>query len=347
VEHGGLEGSRDRPMAERLPTADTPVVLPDVALRGLSRGREAKLLGTLAVAGVVAVGLVGTTRYLRNFWLYRGFPAPKDPALVQPGHAERIYVASAALGGRRQPVDVYLPPRYEADGRLRYPVLYLLHGFPGRPAAFLQTVRLGVVEDILLQRRRVRPFILVMPFGSTGTFTDKEWANGVRPGQGWETFVARDLVRAVDARFPTIRSGSGRALAGLSEGGYGALNIGLHHPGEFKVLESWSGYERADDLRSIFGGNRELLRENSPLVTLRQAAARLRRDHTYVWAYSGTTDSFRTQNAAFADELEHAGIPHRFRLLRGGHTWAIWRAQAANALLAASRHLGAGGGAGV
>ena len=46
----------------------------------------------------------------------------------------------------------------------------------------------------------------------------------------WETFVARDVVRAIDARYRTIRSGAGARVAGLSEGGYGALNIGIHHP---------------------------------------------------------------------------------------------------------------------
>jgi enterochelin esterase-like enzyme len=312
----------------------------DSVLRGLRGGREARLAAALGAAALVAFGLLGAVRYLQNFWLYRGFPPPKDPALVQAGHAERMYVTSAALGGRRQPVDVYLPPGYEAAGTARYPVMYLLHGFPGRPGAFLRTVRLGVVEDVLLHRHRVRPFILVMPFGSTGTFTDKDWANGVRSGEAWETFVSHDLVGAVDSRFRRSSTGSGRVLAGLSEGGYGALNIGLHHPGEFRVLESWSGYERADNLKSIFGGDRTLLRANSPLTTLTGVAGRLRASRTYVWGYSGTTDSFRAQNADFARALARVGIPHRFKQVRGGHNWAFWRAQAADALLAASHHLG-------
>jgi enterochelin esterase-like enzyme len=308
------------------------------------RGWVARALLGLALAGVVAVGIVGSVGYVLNFWRYRGFPPPKDPAFVhEVGVTQRFYVASAALGGRSQPVDVYLPPGYASNPQRRYPVMYLLHGFPGRPGAFLRTVRMGVVEDVLLAKHRIRPFILVMPFGSTGTFTDKEWANGVGQNQGWETFVARDLVRAVDTRYRTIARGAGRVVAGLSEGGYGALNIGLHHPGEFKVLESWSGYERADNLKSIFGGDRALLAANSPLVTLPHAAAALRRDRTYVWGYSGTTDSFRGQNAEFVRELARAGIPHRFRLVRGGHNWSIWRAQAANALLVASHHVGASG----
>jgi enterochelin esterase-like enzyme len=310
----------------------------------LARSWVLRGAAVIALVALVAVGLLGTLRYLSNFWLYRGFPPPRDPAFVRnAGSAERFYVVSSALGNHRQPVDVYLPPGYQTHLREHYPVMYLLHGFPGRPGAFLQTVRLGVVEDVLLARHRIRPLILVMPFGSTGTFTDKEWANGVGRNQAWETFVARDLVRAVDSHYRTIPHGADRVVAGLSEGGYGALNIGLHHPGEFRVLESWSGYERAADLKSIFGGNRALLAVNSPLTTLAGVASALRKAKTYVWAYSGTTDSFNDQNAAFAHELARAGIVHRFRLVRGGHNWAIWRDQAAGALLAASEHLGGAG----
>jgi enterochelin esterase-like enzyme len=178
-----------------------------------------------------------------------------------------------------------------------------------------------------------------MPFGSTGTFTDKEWANGIRANEGWETFVARDLVHAIDARYRTIPTGAARALGGLSEGGYGALNIGLHHPGEFHVLESWSGYEKADNLRSIFGGDQQLLALNSPLETVDAVAPVLRRAHTYVWFYSGTTDRLRKQNRAFEAELAGLGIPHRFFLVRGGHNWGLWRGEASLALLAAEDHL--------
>jgi len=326
------------------PGAETGRVITEHGLRPphAPRGhRSIRVVGVLVAGALVATGLVGAMRYWSGFWLYRGFPPPRDPLSVASGEATRIYVESPALGGRSQPVDVYLPPGYRRDPGIRYPVMYLLHGFPGRPGAFLQTVRMGVVEDVLLHAHRIRPFILVMPFGSTGTFTDKEWANGVRRGQGWETFVARDLVRSVDARFRTIPRGGGRVLAGLSEGGYGALNIGLHHPREFRVLESWSGYERADDLKSIFGGDRVLLRANSPLDTLPAAVPALRHAGTFVWLYSGTTDSFQRENESFAAALGRAGIAHRFRLVRGGHNWAIWRAQAADALIAASRRLAA------
>jgi enterochelin esterase-like enzyme len=296
-----------------------------------------------ALASFLAAGMLGAYRYLDNFWVYRGFAPPTDPAYVhRTGTTARFYLASPALGGRRQPVDVYLPPGYAEHPRERYPVFYLLHGFPGRPGAFLETVRAGIVEDELVALGKLQPMILVMPFGSTGSFTDKEWADGVRPHERWATFVARDLVRAIDRRYRTIADGSARALGGLSEGGYGALDIGLHHPAEFRVLESWSGYERAAKIPSIFGDNPAVLAANSPSDLLARVAPSLRAHHDFVWFYSGSDDSFRRQNEAFAAALVQEHVPHRFFLVRGGHNWALWRGNASKALLAVSRHLGDG-----
>jgi len=302
-----------------------------------------------AAATIVAVsgGLIGTYHYLDNYWLYRGFPPPKDPAFVSTrGRLVTLKVTSAALGGRRQSVDVYLPPGYAARPAERYPVVYLLHGFPGVPTSYFRAGRLGVVEDVLVAKKKAQPAILVAPYGSTGAFTDKEWANGVRPHEDWETFLARDVVNAVDARYRTIRAGWARALVGLSEGGYGALNIGIHHPGKFKVLESWSGYTTADDIASIFGRTGALLRWNSPALTLAAAAPALRAAHTFVWFYSGSVDrGLLRQNLAFARELAKLRIPVHYSVVRGGHDWALWRGQADNALLAASERLVAPTGA--
>lgn len=284
-----------------------------------------------------AIGLLGVYRYIDNYWVYRGFAPPRDASFVHvKGTTSRFYVASAALGGRRQPVDVYLPPGYATHSNLRYPVLYLLHGVPGRPGAFIDTVRMGVVEDELVALHRARPMILVMPFGSTGSFTDKEWANGVRPHEGWETFLARDVVRAVQARY---RTDGLRAIGGLSEGGYGALNIALHHPREFRVVESWSGYERADAIPAIFGKDTALLERNSPQLTVRHAAAVLRRRHVYFWLYSGTGDRELKQNNRFARTLAELHLAHRYFVIHGGHDWSLWRGRAALAYLAASRRL--------
>jgi enterochelin esterase-like enzyme len=305
------------------------------------RGYGPLALAAASTCAFLAVGLVGSRAYFNNFWVYRGFAPPQDPAFVgRPGTLQRIAVPSPALGGRAQEAYVYLPQGYSSSSARRYPVLYLLHGFPGRPLAFIETVQMGVVDDVFTARRH-QPVILVMPFGSTGTFTDEEWVNGVGAGNSWSTFVARDLVRYVDAHYRTIGSARGRALGGLSEGGYGAINIALHHPREFSVVESWSGYQRPDTLRSIFGKNLGLLPANDPQALVQRDAPLLRRLHTYIWFYSGSTDPLHVQNAAFARELTRLGIAHTYRLVYGGHNWALWRDNARLAYRAAATRLAA------
>jgi enterochelin esterase-like enzyme len=306
---------------------------------GRLRGFTGLAAGTAALAAFLAVGLLGARAYGLDYWLYRGFAPPRDPSYVQVrGSTQELSIASPALGGRKQQVYVYLPPGYATSGK-RYPVIYLLHGSPGRPLAFLLTVRMGVIVDAVAARTHAPGAILVMPFGSTGTFTDKEWVNGVGRGQGWSTFLWRDVVRTIDARYRTIPTRRGRAIAGLSEGGFGAIDIALHHPREFSVVESWSGYERPDKIRSIFGPKLQLLAENDPMTLLRREAPTLRRLHTFFWLYSGSDDPLRRQNRAFAAELTRMGVAYRYFELRGGHNWALWRKDARPAYLAALRRL--------
>ena len=319
-----------------------------------SPGRRRLVLVSLIVlcAALAVPGTIGAARYAVTFWLYRGFPAPTAPRSVVASHGgkpvrvsvvptseQTIDVASPALGGYRDTVDVVLPPGYASQPRRRYPVFYLLHGFPGIPSNFLTVGGVAADEAALVAEGRMQPLILVMPTGSRSFLADEEWANGVRPGNGWETFVARDLVQAIDARYRTIASGAARGLAGLSEGGYGALNIGLHHPGEFDLLESWSGYMIADSIPAIFGRSQAVLRYNSPADELAGVAPQLTAAGTYIWFYCGKSDDLAGQNRDFDAELTSAGIAHHFFEWPGTHNWALWRALMPQALITASEHL--------
>jgi len=321
---------------------------------GMSPGRRRLALVALILAclAVTVPGTIGAVRYAVTFWLYRGFPAPTAPRSVVAGNGgkvtvvpvteQTIEVTSPALGGYRDKVIVVLPPGYASHPRQRYPVLYLLHGVPGMPSNFLTVGGAGSAEATLVAEGKMRPLILVMPSGSRSFFSDEEWANGVRPGNDWETFVARDLVRAIDARYRTIAAGKGRGLGGLSEGGYGALNIGLHHPGEFGLLESWSGYMIADNIPAIFDHSSALVAYNSPAVQIRTVAPQLAAAGTYIWFYCGKSDELAGQNRAFDAELTSFGLAHHFFQIPGTHDWALWRAQMPQALITASQELSHG-----
>jgi enterochelin esterase-like enzyme len=318
-------------------------------------GRLVSLIAAVVVIAALAVaGALGAFRYLDTYWLYRGFPSPSQPrsvlvrrhgtshrVAVEPASVHRLTLTTKALGGFPDTVYVVLPPGYASHPHQHYPVLYLLHGNPGEPDNFLTVGRVQIIESALQAAGRIKPMILVMPTGGRSFFNNGQWANDAGAGNQWETFVARDLVGTIDHKYRAITSERGRGIAGLSEGGYGALNIGLHNPAEFALLESWSGYMWAD-ARAIFGWNTSLEDYNSPALYAPHAAAQLRSERTYVWFYCGTSDYLRKQDRYFSAELSSLGVAHEFFEHHGGHSWALWRTLMPDSLIEASEHLSHG-----
>jgi S-formylglutathione hydrolase FrmB len=131
-------------------------------------------------------------------------------------------------------VRVLLPTGYGSAAGRRYPVLYLLHG---ADSDYRSWTRYGDAQAITAHAA----MIVVMPDGGpNGWYTD--WYEGARPVQPrWETFHVGELVPWVDATYRTIATRGGRAIAGLSMGGYGALSYAARHPGTFAAAASFSG----------------------------------------------------------------------------------------------------------
>ena len=313
---------------------------PDRARMASAVGRAHRLrvlASALALFVFVGGGLLGTAQDIRSYALYRGFRPIQIPSWVAERATVRTtWVWSSAIDGRSQPVIVVLPPGYAQHPLRRYPVLYLLHGYPATPEAFLNVGDVAAQEDILVAKHLMKPLIMVIPHGTTGFFTDEEWANGIQPGNDWETFLARDVVDAIDQRFRTIPIGGARAIGGLSSGAYGALNIALHHPGEFRVIESWSGYTFAPPMPSIFGTDPRRAAYNSPELYLPKVASALRAAHAFFWFYIGAKDREVAENREFAAELAAYGIRHDFFTVPGRHDWAAWRPNVPRALIVAS-----------
>jgi hypothetical protein len=213
--------------------------------------------------------------------------------------------------------------------RRRYPVFYLLiRLFPHVPA-FCDR---GCGES--RQRRRIRPVILVMPFGSTGTFTDKKWSRW--PGEAGRSSRATSSAPSTPAHrtIPTARP----AICGLSEGGYGRRHRPSPPARVPALVESWSGYEQADLIRSTSADRPRAARREQPAAPDRSCRWRPA-PPARASGLLGFDDRLLGQNRQFAADLGRLGIPHRFLIRRGGHNWALWRGNAAVALLAATRHL--------
>ena len=200
------------------------------------------------------------------------------------------------------PCVVYLPPGF-APSR-RYPVLYLLHGLPGSPSEYWDSLHLAARLDSL-----PRPYIAVTPQGPR----NGEWTGA------WEQFVVRAVVPYVDAHLPTIASRADRALEGLSAGGYGAVDIGLRHPRVFGTLGSWDGYFTPFPDVAEPG-------THDPALLVRREAPLLRREGVRFYVSAGGNHGaiLTSGSLAFAHELTRLRLAHElWRLPRAdrGHFW--------------------------
>lgn len=298
--------------------------------------RAVRALLAFACFAWVAAGIFGVTSYVHNYYRYRGFAPPADPIGVQAGHTVTETFWSEALHARRSYL-IYLPPGYAhaAAHGARFPVLYMLHGSPGTGQLFIDAGGVGVALDRLVAAGRVRPFLIVLPNGTDGTFmSDTEWAN-TSHGR-YESFVL-DTVKAVDATWPTIADRRHRGLAGNSEGAYAAVNVGLRHLDLFSLAEAWSGYFDQSRQGPFAHAPRALVAANSPVRYVSRLAPALVSEPFHALIFSGSREPDGRPNARFARLLGRSGATVSFHILRGGHTWQLWRSQAQNSMLFAGR----------
>lgn len=127
---------------------------------------------------------------------------------------------------------ILLPDGYD-ESEERYPVLYLLHGFSQNYTVWPM---MGVSEYL----DTYDDIIIVMP--DVGNSWYINWAeNDNDELNNWEDFIIYDMIHNVDQTFRTVPQRSGRAISGLSMGGYGAITLGLRHPDMFCSIASHSG----------------------------------------------------------------------------------------------------------
>jgi len=133
--------------------------------------------------------------------------------------------------GRPTKYMVMLPADYETSEKV-YPVLYLLHGFSQNYTVW---PIMGIGSHV-----GTKDLIVVMPDGGNSWYIN--WSESFDEQlNNWEDFIVYDLIHSVDQTFRTVPAREGRAISGLSMGGYGALVIGLRHPNLFCSIGSQSG----------------------------------------------------------------------------------------------------------
>ena len=246
---------------------------------------------------------------------------------TSPAHYVDDEVASLAVG-RTMKYRVLLPEDY-AHSRDRYPVLYLLHGLGGDYLDWSTRTNLAR----LAARLRL---VIVMPDGGNDWYT-----NGANDGPRFEDYIANDLVQDIERKYRVIRARYGRAIAGLSMGGYGAIKIALRHPSEFAAAGSFSGAFRATDtaysdslspslrgqMYRIYGQAGSDTRVANDVATIASTASVA--DPPAFYLDCGTADPFLPSNRAVVAVLQARGFAYEYHEVSGAHSWDYWSARIA------------------
>ncbi|MEY2397356.1 MAG: hypothetical protein QOJ00_530 [Actinomycetota bacterium] len=260
-------------------------------------------------------------------------------------------VAANAVNGPHR-VRITLPNDYFQSGTTRYPVLYLLHGGAGGNSA--QWTTGGGAAEALTDGK---PLITVMPDGGkVGWFTN--WVNQQQGAQNWRDFHIDQLIPWVDANLRTIATKQGRAIAGLSMGGFGAVRYAQDRPDLFAFVGSFSGAVDLGDsgTRSVIGEQavQNGYPANGPFgspfypfdTTWNQLnpinrAARLKGVSVALYAGGGSNDqdvlegTMRASADRFKAALDAAGVPAFYWMYGrpgpsapfgcdGGHNFGCW-----------------------
>ncbi|WP_436299111.1 endo-1,4-beta-xylanase [Stieleria mannarensis] len=165
----------------------------------------------------------------------RDFYALKN---VPHGQVREIYFHSDSTDSERRAF-VYTPPGYDRNQEVRYPVLYLLHGWGENEYGWSVQGHAGLIMDNLIAEGKTKPFIIVMTYGMT---------NEIRMGglrnfdiKDFETVLVDELIPHIDQNFRTLTDQPNRAMAGLSMGSMETKSITLRNLDKFSHIGLFSG----------------------------------------------------------------------------------------------------------
>lgn len=184
-------------------------------------------------------------------------PTLDDVRAPIPEGLETVEFFSEAVA-RNMKFDIVLPPDYYSSEK-RYPVLYLLHGYMQNYTVW------GRNLNGAYYARQLQDLILILPDGGNTWFVNySKSADG--ESDDWEDYLVDDLIGYVDNNYRTEARREGRAISGLSMGGFAAFAIGLRRPHLFASIGSTSGalsYARSAAAALRSGVDRQANREDA------------------------------------------------------------------------------------
>ncbi|MGI8654539.1 MAG: alpha/beta hydrolase [Pyrinomonadaceae bacterium] len=269
--------------------------------------------------------------------LLLAFSASTPQAQTAPATAARGETVQfqSKLVGKTLPYNVYLPADYAAPAAraTRYPIIYLLHGLGGHYNVWSHEKLAGYATQFRL--------IIVTPEGSDGWYTD----SATTPADKYESYFLQELIPDVERRYRALATRDGRAVAGLSMGGYGALKFGVKHPEMFAFAASMSGaldaaawteeelkgavgaYVARSIMQTFGAAGSETRAANDIYKMFREMPAERTATLPYFYLDCGTED-FLLQFSRRLDEVFLTKkIAHEYRELPGAHNMRYWDKQ--------------------
>jgi enterochelin esterase-like enzyme len=232
---------------------------------------------------------------------------------VPHGTVHILTYDSKSLGLARRAF-VYTPPGYEETPDQRLPVLYLLHGSGLLEEAWVETGQVNLILDNLLSQGKIKPMVVVMPYGSVaggdqpqgpgGPAAPAQPNRGGRGGGGFENDLLNEVRPMVEAKFHVLNDREHRAIAGLSMGADQAATIGLGHLDLFSAI-------------GAFSGNGIQLGSHTP----EELNAKLQAMMISV----GRQDPAFGRNQQTSQTFDQGNINHVFLTPEGGHIWPVWQ----------------------
>src|SRR5215468_3714339 len=229
---------------------------------------------------------------------------------------------------------VLLPASYDKETKRRYPVLYFLHGMNGNEREFERRGVAAAVEK-LEANGKIGEFIIVSPAGGNSFYINSK--TGVR----YEDAIVKDLIPYIESTYRAVGARNGRAIQGISMGGFGALMIAFKHPelfssvtthcaALFPELPKPSGEDRraqflAGLIGRIFGDppDDNYFKANNPFDLADSNLAAIKMSGIKIYFDVGDQDryGFTQPNKAFDEKLNKAGLAHEFHVFPGSHGW--------------------------
>ena len=241
---------------------------------------------------------------------------------VPHGTVSRIWYNSPALGMERR-MTVYTPAGYETSGK-RYPVFYLLHGMGGDEEAWISLGRTSQILDNLIAQGKAKPMSVVMTNGNASQeAAPGESSLGMKPptmqlpktmdGSFEQAFP--DVVKFVDKNYRTLKSKSGRAIAGLSMGGFHSLHISKQYPDMFDYVGLFS---------AAILPNKNV---SSPVYEDMEGKLKIQfaKKPSLYWIAIGKTDFLYKANEDYRKQLDENGYKYTYYETGEGHIWKNWR----------------------